>query len=208
MVNFVSAVAYHSCLSLPAAFTQPGRSLLAEPCMVSVDLNLESLPSHCLYVSSWSGKILSHSSRETSLIRLAAVALGVELGTLPFSSLSSLPPCTPCALVSVSSLADDGMRVGLFAFSPLRGEMRRSGEGEGERRERGHRSSLSPLPPFAAAGAAPCEGGRQGHFFAGGLSLPPFGPPSLRRTRSIFPVPRSLHCTEMDCRRCHLVTGK
>ena len=30
--NFVSAVAYHSCLSLPAAFTQPGRSLLADPC--------------------------------------------------------------------------------------------------------------------------------------------------------------------------------
>ena len=34
LVNFVSAVAYHSCLSLPAAFTQPGRSLLADPCTV------------------------------------------------------------------------------------------------------------------------------------------------------------------------------
>ena len=33
LVNFVSAVAYHSCLSLPAAFTQPGRSLLADPCI-------------------------------------------------------------------------------------------------------------------------------------------------------------------------------
>ena len=32
LVNFVSVVAYHSCLSLPAAFTQPCRSLLAEPC--------------------------------------------------------------------------------------------------------------------------------------------------------------------------------
>ena len=32
LVNFVSAVAYHSCLSLPAAFTQPGRSFLADPC--------------------------------------------------------------------------------------------------------------------------------------------------------------------------------
>ena len=32
LVNFVSAVAYHSSLSLPAAFTQPGRSLLADPC--------------------------------------------------------------------------------------------------------------------------------------------------------------------------------
>ena len=35
MVKFVSAVAYHSCLSLPAAFTQPGRSLLAEPCSIT-----------------------------------------------------------------------------------------------------------------------------------------------------------------------------
>ena len=33
LVNFVSALAYHSCLSLPAAFTQPGRSLLADPCI-------------------------------------------------------------------------------------------------------------------------------------------------------------------------------
>ena len=32
LVNFVPAVAYHFCLSLPAAFTQPGRSLLADPC--------------------------------------------------------------------------------------------------------------------------------------------------------------------------------
>ena len=32
LVNFITAVAYHFCLSLPAAFTQPGRSLLADPC--------------------------------------------------------------------------------------------------------------------------------------------------------------------------------
>ena len=32
LVNFVIAVAYHSCLALPAAFTQPEDSLLAEPC--------------------------------------------------------------------------------------------------------------------------------------------------------------------------------
>ena len=32
LVNFVSVVAYHSCLSLPAAFAQPIRSLLADPC--------------------------------------------------------------------------------------------------------------------------------------------------------------------------------
>ena len=33
LVNFINAVAYHFCLSLPAAFTQPGRSLLADPCI-------------------------------------------------------------------------------------------------------------------------------------------------------------------------------
>ena len=32
MVNFVPAFAYHFCLALPAAFTQPGNHLLAEPC--------------------------------------------------------------------------------------------------------------------------------------------------------------------------------
>ena len=32
-VNFVPAVAYHFCLNLPAAFTQPRAHLLAEPCM-------------------------------------------------------------------------------------------------------------------------------------------------------------------------------
>ena len=32
LVKFVSAVAYHFRLSFPAAFTQPGLSLLADPC--------------------------------------------------------------------------------------------------------------------------------------------------------------------------------
>ena len=31
-MNFVAAVVYHFCLALPAAFTQPGTRLLAEPC--------------------------------------------------------------------------------------------------------------------------------------------------------------------------------
>ena len=30
--SFVASVAYHLCPALPAAFTQPGASLLAEPC--------------------------------------------------------------------------------------------------------------------------------------------------------------------------------
>ena len=32
LVYFVTAVAYHFCLPLPAAFTQPGVHFLAEPC--------------------------------------------------------------------------------------------------------------------------------------------------------------------------------
>ena len=33
LVNFVPAVAYHFCLALPAAFTQPGAHMLTEPCI-------------------------------------------------------------------------------------------------------------------------------------------------------------------------------
>ena len=32
LVNFISAVAFHFCLALPAVFTQPRAHLLAEPC--------------------------------------------------------------------------------------------------------------------------------------------------------------------------------
>ena len=32
LVNFVPALAYHFCLNLLAAFTQPGARLLVEPC--------------------------------------------------------------------------------------------------------------------------------------------------------------------------------
>ena len=32
LMNFVPAVAYHFCLGLPAAFTQPGARLLQKPC--------------------------------------------------------------------------------------------------------------------------------------------------------------------------------
>ena len=36
LVNFVPAVAYHICLAMPAAFTQPKNHLLAEPCAISL----------------------------------------------------------------------------------------------------------------------------------------------------------------------------
>ena len=32
LVNFVPVLAYHFCLNLPAAFTEPGARLLVEPC--------------------------------------------------------------------------------------------------------------------------------------------------------------------------------
>ena len=32
MVNYITAVAYHFCLNLSAAFTQPGASTLADLC--------------------------------------------------------------------------------------------------------------------------------------------------------------------------------
>ena len=35
LVNFITAVAYHICPSLPAAFTQPGVHLIAEPCTLT-----------------------------------------------------------------------------------------------------------------------------------------------------------------------------
>ena len=35
LVNFVPALAYHFCLNLPAAFTQPGARLLVELCIIS-----------------------------------------------------------------------------------------------------------------------------------------------------------------------------
>ena len=33
LVNLVTALAYHFCLTLPAAYTQPGVHLLAKPCI-------------------------------------------------------------------------------------------------------------------------------------------------------------------------------
>ena len=45
LVNFVAAIAYHFCLALPAALTQPGDHLLAGRCIAFVTLWHEySLP--------------------------------------------------------------------------------------------------------------------------------------------------------------------
>ena len=42
-VNFVLALAYHFCLNLPAAFTQPGARLLVEPCTSYILCSVHSL---------------------------------------------------------------------------------------------------------------------------------------------------------------------
>ena len=42
LVNFIIALAYHFCLALPAAFTQPRYHLLAEPCILSFIVKVES----------------------------------------------------------------------------------------------------------------------------------------------------------------------
>ena len=47
LVNFVTALAYHFCLALPAAFTQPGARLFADLCM-----NSDSSPAAAVPVSS------------------------------------------------------------------------------------------------------------------------------------------------------------
>ena len=38
MVKFVTALAYHFCLTLPATFTQPGDHLTAEPCIFCLEI--------------------------------------------------------------------------------------------------------------------------------------------------------------------------
>ena len=37
LVNFAHAVAYHFCLNIPAAFSQPGNSLIVKPCILTAD---------------------------------------------------------------------------------------------------------------------------------------------------------------------------
>ena len=44
-MNIVAAVAYHICLALPAAFTQPGDHIFAEPCTYLETPGLGATPS-------------------------------------------------------------------------------------------------------------------------------------------------------------------
>ena len=45
-VNFVAAVAYHFCLTLPEAFTQPGAHLFAGPCTVLIGCVIVTVTVH------------------------------------------------------------------------------------------------------------------------------------------------------------------
>ena len=51
LVNF-TALAYHFCLNLPAAFTQPGARLLVEPCKGEQSIN-ESFGVICSHSKNW-----------------------------------------------------------------------------------------------------------------------------------------------------------
>ena len=40
---FVPAVAYHICLNLPAAFSQPGNGLIVKPCIFTYGVAIRSI---------------------------------------------------------------------------------------------------------------------------------------------------------------------
>ena len=63
LVNFVSALAYHFCLALSAAFTQPGNHLLAKPC------NQYSLPLSAGVQRDWPPAALGHGHRHLPALR-------------------------------------------------------------------------------------------------------------------------------------------
>ena len=47
LVNFVAGVAYHFCLALPAAITQPGDHLLTEQCTLLALVSFRLLNTPC-----------------------------------------------------------------------------------------------------------------------------------------------------------------
>ena len=65
LVNFVPALACHFCLDLPAAFTQPGDHLLAEPSIYSKQQTL-------LWEKRFSYSVASYTALPFSPIHLSA----------------------------------------------------------------------------------------------------------------------------------------
>ena len=57
LVNFVPAVAYHSCLNLPAGFSQPGNGNLAHPCKLFACYRINSLGLKIVIVHSAGGTV-------------------------------------------------------------------------------------------------------------------------------------------------------
>ena len=78
LVNFVSALAYHFCLALPAKFTQPGNHLLAQPSTASPVLTSD-IGARC-------------SSRLPVPPGAAGAAGRVALAPLPVLPVLALPP--------------------------------------------------------------------------------------------------------------------
>ena len=50
LVNFVIAVAYHSCLNLPRAFSQPGKYSFGDPCNILPNTNILYIASDIRYL--------------------------------------------------------------------------------------------------------------------------------------------------------------
>ena len=83
LVHFVTALAYHCCLAWPAAFTQPGAHLLAEPCI----LHHPSLP-------------FSIRTRRATPVRAAGTGLATRRPSAPPSAAPAqehAPPDTESA---------------------------------------------------------------------------------------------------------------
>ena len=91
-VNFVLALAYHFCLNLPAAFTQPGARLLVKPC---------SVEQGSLTYSAANGLPNGHTLPVTSVcldLRLApAIVVAPVRGFAPLEVLNAVGPAVLAA---------------------------------------------------------------------------------------------------------------
>ena len=85
LVNFVTAVAYHFCLSLPAAFTRPGDHLLAEPCIADSERAYPKFPSS-LYDDD-----IVQLTKLVSLVRVSEVLIN-QGEKFPSSLSKKIPP--------------------------------------------------------------------------------------------------------------------
>ena len=84
LVNFLTAVAYHFYLALPAGFTKPGWSLLADPCTGNGLMDFHNI--HLSHTANTKEEELSNNSSEkrqpTECIRPSSLVFVVERGLI------------------------------------------------------------------------------------------------------------------------------